>query len=124
MYIYLLSGFKLISIVVYVMDIDSYNRCVTIIVAPMHNTSRKRNNISLLQAVNSLVFIFKLLALALTLSKLRLIKWLEMLLECRRASRESQPSETPTYNKAGLFQHQKLMASYVTFFTYKLLGSL
>ena len=69
MYSYLLSRFKLISIVVYVKDIDSYNWNIPIIVAPMYDASWQCNNISLFEAVNFLVLILKLLALALTLSK-------------------------------------------------------
>ena len=105
MYSYFLSGFKLISIVVYVKDIDSYNWNIPIIVAPMYDASWQCNNISLFEMVNSLVLILKLLALALTLSKLCLIKWLELLLEGCRASRESQPCGTTTYNKTCLFQY-------------------
>ena len=98
-YSYLLCRFKLVGIVVYVKDIDSYNWNIPIIVAPMYDASWQCNNISLFEAVNFLVLILELLALALTLSKLFLTKWLELLLKSRWASGESQPCETPTCDK-------------------------
>lgn len=70
--------------------------------------------------MNSLVLILKLLALALTLGKLRLVKWLELLLECRWASRKIQPRGTPTYNKTCCFTCQKLTYDELIFSIYKL----
>lgn len=62
-----MPGFKLIGVVVYVINIYGNNRCITIIVEPMCNTSWECNNVSLPKLMNLLVLIPKLLALTLAL---------------------------------------------------------
>lgn len=93
---YPLSRSKLIGGVACIRNLYGHQRNITIVVAPVRNTSRQCNDISLPQTVHFLVFISKPL-LALALSSRQLLDLLLEGLERLRTARKCDSLNASSY---------------------------